>query len=571
MKRFLSALITTLIQLPVILWLFFGISFDKFGYVSFTDLSSFIILACMIYFTFFIAYSVKKVNQHRIFSYFLIPLSFTIMVFFENSWKIQLVLFFISMTFMGYYFRKEKFTVYLKDIKNNKTKKLAKFNTKKEAKVFIKALIEEDLKNLLDDFINEIELRSSYLKNRKTMYQINKKEFNEEKYLSKTILKLIANKQLNIIDGGFKITTNKKVLALLKNIEDCEVVEVYKLRDFIEIEYIKYGKKEYLSLKQSHYMDPQKGVGNYFFIEDKALDKSNSLKEYNEITKSFDERTYLKEPHQVMNDIYKIVKIFYLKKKESYEKEVRIFIIYKNKEEITNSYQIYLKKNKPQIDKYENIFKFDTRVLEDTYRTQFEFSYDEKYFTPKKSYDSFENSLGRLIRKTTGDFETDFPCTTFGKKIRFGFDQKRGISSYNLTTFSKEYQLLDNNQYNHLTKKEKKHLHQFLAIAQLYLNNLFVNQNSDYTLVLNSSEYLEHHTRIKELEKSLERSEYLKESYYTNADQGHLATKFVYVYYDKTDKDKKFFILKKTDSIDTELILKYNENLKEDLKSIIYP
>lgn len=563
MNRFLSALITTIIQLPIILWLFIEISLNKTGYIAFTTIGNFIMLACMVYFAFFIATSVRRVNSYRIYSYFLAPISIVTMEVF-GSWGFQLLLYFSYLGFTGYYFRKERYIVYIKNIELNLLKKLAKFDTKKEAKFFIKNLIDQDLKKLIQKIHSPSKLKETYLSQRKTVYRVNKQEFKENKYLSKVIPKLIKKHQLDMIDGGFEMVENN----LLEEISECEVIEVYQLKENIEIEYIKYGIKKHLSIKEIHYINPKDGITNGFLLEDKALDNGYSTKEYNKQTQEFVEKEYLKESHPLMSDIFFIVKIFYFQKKETDLEDTKLIIIYKTIDGITSSYQLYFNEEKLQIQKYENIFRFATRLLDDTHKTQLEFSYDDNYFSPKRSYDIFNHESNTVVRKTLGNNPHNFPCTTFGEKIEFKFDKKLGISTYNLAIVSKEYQVVNETQYNLLTLKEKEKLHHFLFLAQLYINNLFVNREFDNTFILSTKEHIEHHKVIDNLQEALDHSVYLKQEYYAVKEKNTHVSKLVYIYQSKKDKYKRFLMFQEIGYANKRYTIKFNNNVKEELKTI---
>lgn len=405
MNRILTAFITTLIQLPVVLWSFFAISMYRSGYVSFTQIDSFLILACMVYLTYIIAYSVKQVTRHRIFSYFFIPISLVFMIIFVGSWLIQLLLFISYMFLLGYYFRKEELLLYSHD--------------KESAS-------------------NKVEIKQQ---------------------------------RVDILEDGFKPTKDKKILEPLARLEACEVVEVFSLNDFIEIAYIKDGLKEQIAFKTRSSWDSQSGIAYEFLIENLPLDEVYITKEHKDETKSFTKKEYLKEPHPIINDIYFIVKIFYLEKIEHLNKESKLLLIYKNKEGITNSYSIYYYDHKVIIKKYENVFKFFTCRLDDIYRTQIEFSYDETYFQPKRSFDFFDKESNSLRREVAGDNKKDFPIQK-ALNLRFSFDQDRGVTAYNLCTLSKEYQLIDKELYNSLDNRQKEQLHTYLSIAQVYINSL---------------------------------------------------------------------------------------------------
>lgn len=570
MKKFFRALVTTTIQFPVILWFFLGISLYRTNDLIFGDTFTFIILFCMVYITFFTSYTIDRYNKFRLTIYLLIPLSLVVMNLFEKSWAAQLLLFLSYIILMGIFLRKERFSVYYQGIDSDISKKVARFDTKKKAKELIKNSINRTLKKLAISVSSDKELIESYLQNRDIQYRVNKKEFNDIEYVKANASYIYQQKLLNMIHGGFKLTEDTNILTLLQDVEDSEVVEVNRLEDSIEIVYIKNAKLKYLSIKDAYYMNSQTGIGSYFEFKNSSLEKGIIKKEYINEEEGLKEYEYLKEQHPNLSDIYSLIKLFYLEDINHISKTGKILIIYKNKEAQTHCAQIFFNDNGIEIDKYENIFQFSTRVLDDKLRTQLEYSYSDKYFEPKKFVDSIDSESKSLIRKKFGENQDEFPCTTFGKTIWFGFDESRGITAYNLASFSNAYQLIDNTVYTYLDNLEREKFHQFLAIAQLYLNTIFVNREFDNELVLDTKEFLENHGKIETFEKNIKNSNWIQEDYYNNSGiGGRYPTRFVYIYSDKNDKKRKFVFLEDTDWIDRKITIKYSNDLRKEINYLI--
>jgi len=569
MEKLQRAFFTTLLQFPVILWLFLGISIYRLNDLIFSDIWNMILLSFMVYLTFFVAYNIKKYNNHRFKIYLLIPLSFVVMMLVEKSWISQLGLFFTYMIFMTYLLRETRFEVFYKNLESSEVKHLSYFNSKKKAKLVIKNSIERSLKKLVLDIEEESELIKIYLKNRQFSYKINQKEFDDTSYINTIAPVIYRTKLQNIIDGGFKKTQDKKILKMLEDIQESEVVEVNSLQNSIEIVYIKDAQKKYLSIKDSYYANSQAGIGSYFEFSNKQLDNSFCKKEYINEKKNFKEYEYLKEEHQLLKDMYFIINLFYLEDISKLNKVAKYVIIYKTKEGSTNAVEIFFNTVEILTKKYENIFKFYTRILEDELRTQLEYSYCDKLFSPIKYFDTLDKQTNSLKREKIGNNDYDFPCVSFGKKIFFGFDEQGGISAYNLASTTHEYQLINHDTYSYFTNKERENFHLFLSIAQLYLNAIFINKKFENTLVLDTNEYLENHKKIERFKKNLDKTQWREDHYYDNGEQGYYPTKFAYIYFIKKQRNKRFVVLEETDWIDTKLTIKYNDDIKSELEIIL--
>lgn len=569
MGKLFNALLTTIIQLPVALWFFLAISLFRVDTSIFNDIIDFIILCCMVYGIFFTAYSIQKYNKYRFTIYILLPLSLGFMDLFERSWQLQIILFFSYILFMGYILRKERFSVFYKGVDASFNKRIARFDTKMRAQELIKSSIDNRLERLSSEVSSDLELMNEYIKNRESYYTVNNKDFDDIAYVKKRAPSLYKKKLKNMINAGFQITQDKKLLQILKDIEGCEIVETNSLNDAIEIVYIKDAKRKYLSIQDNYYMSPKDGIGNCFKILNKPLENAFVKKEYKQSQEKLEETIYLKEHHYLLSDIYFLVNIFYLENINNVTKTAKIIIVYKTKSGITNSATIFLDEESIGIGKYENIFQFSTRVLDDDRRTQLEYSYDDKYFKPLSYCDALKSKSKSLYRKSSIVNTYEFPCTTFGKDIWFGIDEEQGVSGYNLSAITYEYKMIAADVYQQLNRVEKETLHQFLEVAQLYLNNLFINKRFENTLVLDTNEYLENHKKLELFETNITKSSWEQEDYYDNSGiEGKYPTKFAYICTDRKDKTRGFVILEETDWIDRKVTIKFDNKDKEELSNL---
>ena len=193
-----------------------------------------------------------------------------------------------------------------------------------------------------------------------------------------------------------------------------------------------------------------------------------------------------------------------------------------------------------------------------------DYSYYDEYFSPQYFVDEIDEN-NNIKRKSYGYYDLDYPLFLFGKKLRFEFDEKSGIKAYNLSSF--EYHLLPNIEvYNFLSKEEKERLHRFLSIAELYINDLYVNKNFDNEIFFDTEKNPELFSKIDEIKEKLQRDLWEKKLIYSNAQQGHHATKEIFLYF---KDDKTFLWFLQTDWLSDWVTIKYNDDLKSQLEDIL--
>jgi len=213
-----------------------------------------------------------------------------------------------------------------------------------------------------------------------------------------------------------------------------------------------------------------------------------------------------------LDDIARIVMVFVL--------DDSVEVLYKTAGGVVNCYK-FEATDFTVFVRYENVFRFETGILGDSRRTQLAFSYDSRYFSPTYYID--ENNE----RKKYGYYELDYPCATFGRKVSFEITQK-GVSLHGIGHFD-PFLLMLRDAYECLSEDEKTSLHRFLSIAERYINNLKVNRDYDYELVLNGDECDEVQELIDKLAKKLNAT-WKRECLFSDAEQGHPAGKEVYQY-----------------------------------------
>lgn len=436
------------------------------------------------------------------------------------------------------------YTIYLKD---NNQQLLKHFEKDFEAREFVRKQLENDLKIFYYQTNDEYSMLEKYFEYRKYSYKILNDNFDCDDYVKHIAPRVFDFLEQNSINKGFKLVEKTSEQNFLKEIGNCQIIQINEAERFIEIIYEKDEEIKYLTIEQRYAMGSMVGFMTFFNFDDKKLDDEKKVVSF--------------------QDIKSIVKIFHLVQSEQYYRNDLIEIIYKNEENITSSYCLTFEEDLDDIvvnpKKYENIFSFKSEVLDDKAKTQLDYSYNDEYFCPKYFVDEIDEN--NIKRKSYGYYDLDFPLFLFGKKLRFEFDENFGIKAYNFSSF--EYHLLpDIEVYNFLSKEEKEKLHHFLRIAELYINDLYVNQKFDNEIFFDTEKNPELFEKIDKIKEKLEKNFWEKKQLYSNAEQGHHATQEIFLY---SKNDKKILYFLQTDWISDWVTIKYNDDLKLDLEDIL--
>lgn len=438
--------------------------------------------------------------------------------------------------------KNQNYNVYTISQKDKKEYILKHFEKDFEAREFVRKQLEKDLKFFYYQTSDEFSMLEKYFECRKYSYKILNDDFDCDAYIKHIASRVFDFLQQNSINKGFKILENKNERNLLKDIENCKIIQISNTEKFIEIIYEKDEKIKYLTIEQMYVMGSMVGFMTFFKFDDEKLEDEKKV-------------VFLKE-------IKSIVKIFHLVQSEQYYRNDLIEIIYKNEENITCSYHLTFEEDLDDIvvnpKKYENIFYFKSEILNNKRKTQLVYNYDDEYFCPKYFADEVDEN-NNIKRACYGYYDLDYPLCLFGKKLRFEFDENLGIKAYNLSSF--EYELLpDIEVYNSLSKEEKEKLHHFLRIAELYINSLEINQEFNNEITFDWEKEPENYDNLEKINEFLNNN-FEKKLLYNNAEQGHPSTKDVYIY---TKDDKKLFYFSEIKYYgDYEIVtLKYNDDLK---------
>lgn len=448
--------------------------------------------------------------------------------------------------------KNKNYNVYM-ILQENKSEYIFKhFEEDFKAREFVRKQLENDLKIFYYQTNNKFTMLEKYFEYRKYSYKILNDDFDCDAYIKHIAPKVFDSLEQNSINKGFKNFENKEEKNLLKDIENCKIIEISNCEKFIEIIYEKDEKIKYLTIEQMYVIGSMVGFMTFFNFDNKKLE---------------DEKLENQKKTIFLKDIKTIVKIFHIAKIEQYYRNDLLEIIYKNEENITCSYTLTFEEDLDDIvvnpKKYENIFSFKSEILEDKRKTQLDYSYYDEYFCPKY-FTNIIDENNNIKRKSYGYYDLDFPLFLFDKKLRFEFDEQVGIKAYNLSSF--EYHLLpDIEVYNSLSKEEKEKLHHFLRIAELYINDLYVNQKFDNEVFFDTERNPELFEKIDKIKEKLEKDSWEKKQLYSNAEQGHHATKEIFLY---SKNDKKILYLLETDWISDWVTIKYNDDLKEEINDI---
>ena len=444
--------------------------------------------------------------------------------------------------------KNQNYNVYM-ILQENKSEYIFKhFEEDFKAREFVRKQLENDLKIFYYQTNNEFTMLEKYFEYRKYSYKILNDDFDCDAYIKHISPKVFHSLEQNSINKGFKISENKEEKNLLKDIEDCKIIQIFNSEKFIEIIYEKDEEIKYLTIEQMYVIGSMVGFMTFFNFDNKKIEDEKKL--------------------VFLEDIKTIVKIFHLEQSQQYYRNDLIEIIYKNEENITCSYCLTFEEDLDDIvvnpKKYENIFSFKSQILEDKKKTQLDYSYYDEYFCPKYFIDKIDEN-NNIKRACYGYYDLDFPLFLFDKKLRFEFDESLGIKAYNLSFF--EYHLLpDIEVYNFLSKEEKEKLYHFLRIAELYINDLYVNKKFDNEIFFDTERNPELFKKIDGIKEKLEKNSWKKELIYSNAEQGHHATQEIFLY---SKNDKTFLYFLQTDWISDWVTIKYNDDLKADLEDIL--
>lgn len=443
----------------------------------------------------------------------------------------------------------KNYEVYKLDLKSNKKTSFRSFEKDFEAREFLRKILDEKLKLLSYETKSEYTLADDYFTQREIKYLLPNCDFDEDEYIKEVAPKIFNQQLAKVINSAFKKVDKQKEETILKDIQNCDIVDINSKENFIEIVYKKNEETKYLTINKKFQMSSIIGQYYGFLIDNKKLQDS--------------------EKSLFLQDMKKIVKIFHMYIDEVEYHNEFIEILFKDSKNITCSYRINIDVDEDfnSVDflftKYEDIFRFKSKVLDDENKTEFNFSYGDEYFYPSIKKDSKYND-GTPYRASYGDYP-DYSCITYGKKVFFEIDDDF-IKAYNLGFLHNE--VIERKYFDMLSTSEKENFKRFLSIAELYINDLEVNQKFDNEITFDWEKDKDNYNKLGILNKNLEKSDFKKELIFYNGEQGYPSTKEVYIY---SKDDKKLFYFWEIEFYgDCDIVtIKYNDDLKADLEDIL--
>jgi hypothetical protein len=442
----------------------------------------------------------------------------------------------------------KSFEVYKLDLKLNKKTSFRSFEKDFEAREFLRKILDEKLKLLSYETKSEYTLADDYFNQREIKYLLPDCDFDEDTYIKEVAPKIFNQQLAKAINSAFKKVDKQKEELILKDIQNCKVLEVNSNNDTFEIVYERENQIKYLTIKKNFNASSMAGVRQYFTIDNKKLkDSSKTL---------------------FLQDMKTIVKIFHLKEENPYYQNEFIEILFKDSKNITSSYRLNIDVDEDfnsldfLIRRYKNIFKFKSKTLNDEYKTEFNFSYDDEFFYAAMKNDR-KYKDGTSYRGSYGDYPY-YSCITYGKKVFFEIDDDY-IKGYNLGFLHN--QIIEKKYFDLLSKNEQEEFKRFLSIAELYINDLEINQKFDNEILFDYEKDSKNYDKLDILNKNLKNSDFKKELIYYNGEQGHPSTKEVYIY---TKDDKKLFYFWEIEFYgDYDIVtIKYNDDLKTQIDKL---
>ena len=134
------------------------------------------------------------------------------------------------------------YAIYLED----KSEYLLKhFEENFKAREFMRKQLENDLKIFYYQTSDEFFMLKKYFEYRKYSYKILNDDFDCDAYIKYIAPQIFHNMTQNSINKGFKLVEEKKEQNHLKNIENCQIIQINEIEKFIEIIYEKDEKIKY--------------------------------------------------------------------------------------------------------------------------------------------------------------------------------------------------------------------------------------------------------------------------------------------------------------------------------------
>ena len=128
------------------------------------------------------------------------------------------------------------YTIYLKD---NNQQLLKHFEKDFEAREFVRKQLENDLKIFYYQTNDEYSMLEKYFEYRKYSYKILNDNFDCDDYVKHIAPRVFDFLEQNSINKGFKLVEKTSEQNFLKDVENCQIIQINEAERFIEIIYEK--------------------------------------------------------------------------------------------------------------------------------------------------------------------------------------------------------------------------------------------------------------------------------------------------------------------------------------------
>lgn len=204
--------------------------------------------------------------------------------------------------------------------------------------------------------------------------------------------------------------------------------------------------------------------------------------------------------------------------------------------------------------------EFKSKILDDEFQSEIYLALDKNFFYNNRIVNDKNNEGTRVTIKAEPHICINFSEDDVRPEIDHHFNVLfHGIGIDNdLVIQEEEYLLLD--------EKDKNSLEKFLNKAAKYLNNKYINHKFDNEYTFDSY-HKEKHKEKRHFLKKLKENSWVSELKFTDKDEGHLCLTEVF----KVSKDDKSFLyFSYGTSSDYEYIVKYDDDIKEEVESMFY-
>jgi hypothetical protein len=143
----------------------------------------------------------------------------------------------------------KSFEVYKLDLKLNKKTSFRSFEKDFEAREFLRKILDEKLKLLSYETKSEYTLADDYFNQREIKYLLPDCDFDEDTYIKEVAPKIFNQQLAKAINSAFKKVDKQKEELILKDIQNCKVLEVNSNNDTFEIVYERENQIKYLTIE----------------------------------------------------------------------------------------------------------------------------------------------------------------------------------------------------------------------------------------------------------------------------------------------------------------------------------